>query len=434
MLTRAVDTTYADDAGDPSIKLHQADHDTIHDRLWTPPQRYPRRPANRNMIWGGQAGHTFTNSATGTFNLDDTSDFALGTRSMRMQTAGTNAQTYIQKIGLPAVDLTNRTIELWLKLDNYTAGCDFRILYGSGGSFANYLSWVITDGDTNKIYLPGSGTWVQYIAPLSKAATTGTPTLTALTDFRLQLFDASTSMTVHLGGIATVPTTNALWPNGVVSFTFDDGYADHYTEGKYLDKYGYAGTEYPIIDVLGTTGYMTLAQLKALQNDSGWEIGLHAYTSTNHNISGGFKSLTSGERVKEVLQSREWLMGNGFPNPGSFAYPQGEFDAATITDLAPWVDSARTTKGQRNETFPPSNRMVLHQLAMDTGVSAATVTARMDLAKANKEWLILLIHQIRTSPTNGTTPTIFQTVVDYAASQGLAQRTVGEVLAAYAGA
>lgn len=449
-LTHDVDLTYPDAAGDPSIQAHQADHDLVHRALWLPHRRVPERIRPAVMIWGGQAGHGWTGTGAGaTFNLDDTTDIALGTRSMRIQTPGTatppGTQTFIQKLAIPAVDITNRTVVMWIKVDNYNAGCDLRVWLGSSGSaWTNYLNWSWTDGDTNKIYPVGGG-WVQLVLPRSRAATVGTPTLTALTDVRVTTYDGGVGvpMVTHFGGIGLVPDGSSLYPNGVVSLTFDDGLADHYTEAKaYLDSKGAAGTCYPIIGALNTSGYMTTAQLKALVSMSGWEMGLHAYTNANHDGVGGITALSPSDQVKDIVQSKEWLLANGFRDTDNYAYPQGIFNHATADNLRPWISSARTTKsrptsapGPGGETFPPSDRMKMYQRALSNTDTLANITAFVDAIKANKEWLIMTFHGIRaTPPSTGTTPAIFQGFVDYVIAQGVPFRTVGEVLAVQSGA
>src|SRR5215471_12165201 len=73
-----------------------------------------------------------------------------------------------------------------------------------------------------------------------------------------------------------------------VSFTFDDSLASAYTQAApTLAQYGLSGTDYAITTCVGMTKlpntcrantqlpYMTWAQVKALQNTYGWEIGSH---------------------------------------------------------------------------------------------------------------------------------------------------------------
>ena len=435
-LTHDIDSAYADDAGDASVKAHQLDHDIIHRNLWHPPGRYPSRPYNQTMIWGGVSGHPYTTTGgTGsTFNVNDTSDFVLGDRSISITTNGTGQNTFVRRLSGTAMDFTNRVPRIWVKVTGKTRVNDLKLWLGSGGTLANAYQWQWTDSTP---YWYAEGEWVAITLPWSEAVTVGTPNRAALTDVNFQVYDnnTGTGVTVKWGGFASVPDTTALWPNGVVSFTFDDAMDDHYTVAKaYMDKYGYAGTCYPIIDTLGTSGYMTLAQLKELVARSGWEVGLHAYAAANHNAVGGFPSLSASAQVKDIVQQREFLIANGFPNPANFAYPQGQFDVATCTNLAPWVDSARTTKAG-NETWPPSDRMKMTTLAFSSSTTLATVQAAIDKAKANKEWLILLLHGIVASApgTNDTTTAIFQGVVDYCNTQGVAVRTVGEVLRANPG-
>jgi peptidoglycan/xylan/chitin deacetylase (PgdA/CDA1 family) len=241
---------------------------------------------------------------------------------------------------------------------------------------------------------------------------------------------------VWYGGLSAVPNTNTMWPNGVVSLTFDDGYAAQYTVAKsYMDKYGYAGTEFPIIDLIGTANHLTLAQMKTMQQASGWDIGLHSWTAADHDIAGGFTALTTAQITRNIGRMREYLLNNGFYNPGAFAYPQGLWDLNTEAALLPTVGSARTVNPLYVETWPPSNRMRLRTKPMADTTTLANITALIDQIKANKEWLILTFHDIVASgPTStGTTITIFQGIIDYLNTQGVAVRTVADVMAAQPG-
>src|SRR5438105_14429313 len=77
-------------------------------------------------------------------------------------------------------------------------------------------------------------------------------------------------------------------PAAKVSFTFDDGLTSTYANAApTLAKYGFTGTDYVITGCVGMTTapntcrantdttYMTWAQVQALQNSYGWEIGSH---------------------------------------------------------------------------------------------------------------------------------------------------------------
>jgi peptidoglycan/xylan/chitin deacetylase (PgdA/CDA1 family) len=87
---------------------------------------------------------------------------------------------------------------------------------------------------------------------------------------------------------AATPTTLPASSKAKISFTFDDSLASTYTNAMpTLAEYGLTGTDYAISGCVGMTTvpntcrantdtpYMSWAQLEALQNTYGWEIGSH---------------------------------------------------------------------------------------------------------------------------------------------------------------
>lgn len=66
---------------------------------------------------------------------------------------------------------------------------------------------------------------------------------------------------------------------------------------------------------------------------------------------------------------------------------------------------------------------------MSSGVATATVTALIDRAKANKEWLVITFHDINSAPSATTDYSItnFNTIIDYLATAGIPVETFGEV-------
>lgn len=404
-----------------------------------PTARRPLNPPNRTIIFGGQTGHAYTSGGTNTtFNLNDTTDYVLGDRSMKATTSGAAdagaSGSFFRKLSGTAVDFTNKIPEIWLKIDDLSKLSDLVVWLGSGGALANAFKWRPTDNATTGIYR--SGEWARLTLPWSQQITAaGTPTRNALTDVNIQFFDNGTgALVVHFGGLSAVPDTTTLWPNGVVSLTFDDGLLAHYTQAKmYMDKYGFQGTCYPIIDSIGVSNHMSLAQLKALQTVSGWDVGLHSYTQADHDA--GFTTLTAAALTQNIRRMREYLLANGIYSPAHLAYPLGDWNLSTEATLAPLVTSARTTNPKYYETWPPPNRMRLTTVPMSNTKTFANIQTDITNVKANKEWLILTFHDIVASApaSTGTTITIFQQIVDELNTQGVAVRTVHDVMAAQPG-
>jgi hypothetical protein len=81
----------------------------------------PRR-LDHQMVTTFQAGHGWTsaiNAGTPTFNLNDTTDYVMGTQAASIS-APANAQGYIDKTGL-TLDTTGKVLRIWLKIDNLSS-------------------------------------------------------------------------------------------------------------------------------------------------------------------------------------------------------------------------------------------------------------------------------------------------------------------------
>jgi len=227
----------------------------------------------------------------------------------------------------------------------------------------------------------------------------------------------------------------AQWPNGVVSLTFDDGYLSQYTTARpYLDKYGYRGTAYVITETLWNhanfPGYFSLAQAQQLEL-GGWEIATHAYTAANHNA--GYVSIGDTAALSDMQSGKAYLLQQGFKAPEQFSYPLGAFQAGTITNVARIFGTGRTislTGSFPDETFPPANLTRLKAYPVSAASGIALAQTYITQAAANKEWLILLIHDVLTSASGSLqlSTANFQTLIDSLNSAGLPVRPISEVL------
>ncbi len=125
-------------------------------------------------------------------------------------------------------------------------------------------------------------------------------------------------------------------PQRPVILTFDDGYADFYTDVfPILKKYNVAATEYVVSGFLDTPNYMTTEQVKEIAQSGLVEIGAH----TVHHLN--LKSLPLEHAKKEIEQSKEDLEQLLGIKVVSFAYPYGGFNE----HLAELVKNAGFTTG-----------------------------------------------------------------------------------------
>lgn len=220
---------------------------------------------------------------------------------------------------------------------------------------------------------------------------------------------ASCLAAVH--GIATAAVTNPA-PAAQVSFTFDDGMRSAYSQAApALQKYGMTGVSYVPIVCVGmttvpndcrankTTPYMTWNQIRALQNTYGWEIGSHTVTHPLLASSGAWagqpNKLTTAQVEQELYQSKLALAAQGI-NATAFASPYGDYDNTTLGLIAKYYTSHRGFADTGMNVWPHSDYLIKN-MPVQAGVSVAQVRAAVDQAIANKQWLVLTFHDIKTN-------------------------------------
>jgi peptidoglycan/xylan/chitin deacetylase (PgdA/CDA1 family) len=200
-----------------------------------------------------------------------------------------------------------------------------------------------------------------------------------------------------------------------VSFTFDDGLASAMTQAApTLQKYSLTGTNYVITSCVGMTktpntchadtnkSYMTWDQLKTLQNTYGWEIGSHTathpYLASSDAGDGQPNKLTATQVAQELSKSKSDLTSHGF-NVTDFASPYGDYSYPILAEVAKQYASHRGFWDQNTNTYP-YNDYILSVKQVQAGVSVTDVKTAIDQAIANKQWLILVFHDIKTKPSN----------------------------------
>ena len=383
------------------------------------------------MVTAMQVGHGWTN-ISGTANLNDTTDFCLGTQSAKITTLGTGVGTSFDKTGL-ALDMTGKSFVLWLKVDDLSK-LNYMSVYVGDANLANYWNGQIINVAAYRESQSAvrSGEWTKYIIPFSDLATKfGTPDRANIARIRVTFVDTNTGTgaTVRMNGFGLVDET-PLYPNGVISLTFDDNSISQYTKGRpKLDQYGYAGTLYPIISSVGAgAGNMTLAQMRALQDLNGWDFGAHASSIAVHGT--GVHNFTEAQLVAEFESIRAWMRDNGFRGE-SYAWPLTDSSTLAEKVASRYFRSARGGFSRTHETLPPSNPFRLRSTGAH-GISLAQMKAEVDLAKSGKAWVVFTIHDIVETKVNtvDVLRTDFEALIDYINQQGVAVRTVSQVLAA----
>ncbi|MFF4823139.1 polysaccharide deacetylase family protein [Streptomyces sp. NPDC001312] len=419
------------------------------------PARTAWRPSS--YIQNFQAGHGWTVTNVGSSNLNDTSQFVRGTQCATITTSGAGANGNLSRYGQSAFNLTGKAIRLILKIDDITHVSSVNFFVGTS-SLNHYFKWKLHNVTASSSMIQ-SGEWVTVTAQWADVnsalgsysiSSNGAPsTTTGFTDMMFQVVDdASGQVTAHLQSVEIIDDTSTAFPNGVVSITFDDSWHSvHDYARPEMDKYGYRGTTYTIADYIGTSGRLSLAELRSVQDLSGWEVAGHSYTGDAHGTR--YVNLTAQKVDDELRNLKAWLVTNEFTSD-AFAYPGGQFgkttDGVPVDQLVGrYFNSGRSINYlNTTELFPAAMPKRMRALSSISGVISVSDPANvtkltsaggmLDRCQRNGSWLILTFHQIVTGteadPTQCSVAN-FQTVMAAINARGIPVLPVGDVLRIY---
>lgn len=338
----------------------------------------------------------------------------------------TSAMKIVKTIA--SLDLTGKHPVIWVRCDDVSTWRSFQVV----------LETTADNGYWFTVKMAGAGSlangpeWIAVTVPWASATVVGTPTRSNITRIRLESSpETGTTADFWLGGIGLVAEPAA----GCISFTFDDGRDNNYTTAlPILSKYGIPATEYVVRDLIDLPGSLTLAQVREMHWVHGWEIAAHGGSNNIHVGGGGYTAQTEEWTANDMATLRSWLVTNGFGSGANhLAYPQGLYNDAVVRQARRNFATARTTRDTQTESYPPGDPMRLR--CYEVGVrTVAQAKAQIDLAVANKTWLILLFHTI--DSTNGAATATsypasgFDQIAAYAAASGMPIRTIGQAVAA----
>lgn len=289
-------------------------------------------------------------------------------------------------------------------ITSYTNGAanwyysDIPVTAGKTYKYENwYQSNVDTEVDAQVTMTDGS---VQYFwlgsVPANTAWTKFSATFTAPTGARSM---AIYQILAKVGYLTTDDySLNEYTPTGfsraLVSVTFDDGWANQYTNGlPIMQQYGLNATYYIISgEINDTPDYMSANQILDLKN-KGHEIGSHTITHPD------LTTLTQAQVTNQMQQSQTTLQNLiGLPVT-NFAYPYGAYNSTTINIGKQFYRSQRSVDGGLNSK-DNWNITALKIHEVDSNISQQQVYDWINEAINQKAWLILVYHEIATNPVD----------------------------------
>ena len=212
----------------------------------------------------------------------------------------------------------------------------------------------------------------------------------------------------------------------VVTIGFDDGYADQYLARDILAAHGMQATFFVNTGVVGDSAHMTWEQLSGLYAN-GNEIAGHSLTHAN------LKQLKGTALLREVCNDRVNLFNHGF-QPTSFAYPFGNYNAATIQALKDCGYNSGRTVSMGPDTIPPHNPYATWALPSVKGsTTLATIEGWItQTEQSGGGWAQLVLHHVcNNCDVYSITPENFNALLDWLqprAATGTVVKTTNDVI------
>ncbi len=222
---------------------------------------------------------------------------------------------------------------------------------------------------------------------------------------------------------APVPPTNPnSFAQGMVTFSFDDGFLSTYQNGiPLLNAAGIKSTQAIITKSFSSPGYISVAQMQAMAL-SGHEIASHSQTHAD------LTTISTPIAKSEINGSRTDLSLLGI-NTKTFVYPYGSFNASVVAQVktAGYTGARGVVSGYNT---PQTNAWELKDQHITSNVSFDTVKGWIDTAVKNKQWVILEMHrQDKNGGEYSNDPELLKKIIAYVKTNNVKTVTLGEGVA-----
>lgn len=213
--------------------------------------------------------------------------------------------------------------------------------------------------------------------------------------------------------------------DGLLSLTFDDGLAAHYTiAAREMQRFGFQGTAYVMPDQIGGQGFMTLEQLTALRDRFGWEVAAHYDVPLTE--------LGQDALEPTLLGVQRFLQVHGFERGSQqLAFPLGRQDPWRVMPVVREHFRTARLASAGPETIPPADPHRLRVVNVLDSTTPEAIGAAARRARAHGEWVILMFHHLVPRPAGSLEYGIqdFVRSLEFIRGSGIPVRSVGDAWA-----
>lgn len=319
-----------------------------------------------------------------------------GTQNYVAFVEGNSLPSYIEETFEGGRSFDRKFVKVIFKVSDLTklSGMELRLSSDESG-YENFFAIPVplfTDIDFNTVQ---SNAWVTYTFTMGEAKTMGNPDLTDIK--RLGFYLGGEKVKIEFKKIEVFDS----FPHSIVSFTFDDGYDDHYEAAKIMADFDYAGTAYLMPRQLNQKDYLTTEQVRDMKELYGWDLASH------HKIP--IVDFEYNDLENEFFYTQGYLAGlGGEEDAYHFAYPLGKQNRRTTLPLMRRMFKSARIAGGGAETLPPADWHMLRTFNVMPHISPMEILERVRTAREQGEWLILMFHYL-TDEKNPENPLAYNT-------------------------
>ena len=315
-------------------------------------------------------------------------------------------------------DFTDKTLISTVKWDEFNYADEYNVELYSGNKFASwkYLQGRMTENIWWDIGLSRND-------PVYYGGFTDAD-LSSITKIKIYFISATAGAKTALVNKVTIRDIKN--SQGYITFRFDDATASTYQNAYALmQPYGYAGSVFPIINSVGTAGYMTVDQLNTLYNN-GWDVGSHTMT---HSYP---QTLDTAGMMAELANSKQWLLNHGYTNSANlfvapyFAMTSAYYDLISQYYLTCGVGNfVSIPAGKGSLPLPSPNFFQATNGKIDLNSLPTDLAGNLNAVAQHGEWTIVLVHTVSTPQEIADFTNLLQLVQ----ASGLKVRTFSQMYA-----
>ncbi|MEW6378619.1 MAG: polysaccharide deacetylase family protein [bacterium] len=382
------------------------------------PQNY--MVSNGILFEDFEAVGDFTTIGTDGTIAANTSQYRTGSQSLKLSVTTPGSWIMARKILPAAVDLraASKAMHIWFYSHSVpsTTVNEVLIQLTSTSDLSKSMNLSLSGAD-----LLDEG-WTHLVIPRSRWTVVNGETWNAIIRMYIKLV-AKTGQTASISIDEFRHSTEQL-PRCIIAF--DDGRTSAYSEGfSYMSARGVPGTLYTVPALVGTDGYMTLAQVDELY-DAGWALANHTYTHPG--APDYLTGLSQAQIEDEIQQCTDWLIAQGYTRAAYYlAYPGGVYNADVLAAMdACGILTGRTTRSSL-QYAPVDNLKLLNSKALDSGTTLAAAKTLVDNAITQQSTVVFHGHSLEAAAGANTWAIAdFRALIDYIAARRIQCVTIDE--------